>query len=784
MKPSITTSISTSTSVLIKPSTHSDHQPIVLTDDDNCFHRRLSLWNDGGTSAAAAWFDCAFNEPATICLRRLPTDNANSISTINSEITRIACHPYDPWVVRFASADELFWIGMRNQHGCLMRASSDGTTQPVAIAESWNCGDLAVASTEDGTTWLAVQVWESEQVSIRLLRCDDTQWDVVELPHTGTGGSCNAVSQPFAARPALSVSPDGHVMVAWDEYNAGAYRCMTAFVSDHAVTSCNHIALPDHDACRPTAIHDAEGTPYLAYCLERRIDLHGAIGRHSEIVCAAWHDTTQQWQETTRANIDHAMNPWLAGYAGHRRQPWLTRSDNGGIWLAFEEKIDTTSMSPGNGRLIVRDMHGTQDHVLHNDKSGYVLAPHLMSDGRLLFAFKNQDERWTSGPTPYEITYTRPDQSLALRPTPLLYHRDAPTFQAQTQTRNERPTWLSHQLFFGDPHNHSTLSGDLEGDPDEMYHQVRDTAGLDFVAFTENDYVGFTYPLPDSAYQVSRRFAEFFNRDDVFTSFVGWEYTLQKPEPGSEVDEPLSHRNVLTDGNNIPIHSCYDGNTPSSAMLVKKLRGQRVLLHHHHETGFDITDETVERNIEIASGWHAHMSESKKFRANLHALLDTGMRLGFIGGSDSHDRNAGFGGALTGVWATHNTRHEIFNALCERRCFATTGPRPDLRLTVAGAPMGSSVVGNESPEVDVYAACDQLIQRLEIIRNGHVIAVSMHNDYELTHRFVDHDCPAGDHYYYVHVTFEGTQHHLPFNQNPAYGNHAWTTPVWVKRNES
>ncbi|MFW6039351.1 MAG: hypothetical protein ACOC9P_02625, partial [bacterium] len=109
--------------------------------------------------------------------------------------------------------------------------------------------------------------------------------------------------------------------------------------------------------------------------------------------------------------------------------------------------------------------------------------------------------------------------------------------------------------------------------------------------------------------------------------------------------------------------------------------------------------------------------------------------------------------------------------------------RPDLRLTVAGQPMGGEAVVDDSPAVKVFVACDQPVHRLEIVRDGRVIAASTHDELTVTRRYVDEDCPVGAHYYYVHVVFAGSQCALPFNTSPAYGNHAWSSPVWVKRRQ-
>jgi hypothetical protein len=146
-------------------------------------------------------------------------------------------------------------------------------------------------------------------------------------------------------------------------------------------------------------------------------------------------------------------------------------------------------------------------------------------------------------------------------------------------------------LWFGDPHLHSRLSCDLDGELDELYHFARDVAQLDFVAFTDNDCTRYTEPLTPADWTHARRAANYFNDPGRFTAFVAWEYTLHQPPDAAD---PLnSHRSVIFPDDDGPIYSWWDGRAPTPPHLVALLRGTRVLLHHHHPVGFDITDDSL-----------------------------------------------------------------------------------------------------------------------------------------------------------------------------------------------
>ena len=79
------------------------------------------------------------------------------------------------------------------------------------------------------------------------------------------------------------------------------------------------------------------------------------------------------------------------------------------------------------------------------------------------------------------------------------------------------------------------------------------------------------------------------------------------------------------------------------------------------------------------------------------------------------------------------------------------------------------------------ARCDVPIRLIEIIADGNcghrVELCETHAVVEWT----DTDCAPGMHFYYAHVVFEGTTDVLEFNQSPAYGNEAWTSPIKLLR---
>ena len=672
---------------------------------------------------------------------------------------------------------EVFWVGANKGRARVFHA---GSGQDVAVVEALSdcdCGEIAVACGGAGDVWLAVQVWrKGDMPGIELWQRSGGNW--LRHVHAPCGGD-------FVGQPALAIAADGTAVLVWTAFAGGRSAVGGVLVAPNgAVTVLQPFAIQDHQVVHPAVAADGVGVFCLAACVERRIQLPGGdLGHHSRIVSAILEPSAASWHTEGESVIDYAMNPWMAGYAGRRRCPSLVGDPDEGFWVFFEEKLDPGSMSPGPGRLIMRRGGDSAEMIVDNGRSGYHVARQLCADGMLAVAGILQEQRYQASPPAYQI---RPIDIAAphpLRPADLPNNSDAPLFVDKKPRHDgqvgfsERPRDGEYQLYFGDPHLHSSLSADLEGDQEELYLFARDVAKLDFAAFTENDYVGFTHPLTDFAWERSKRNAAIFNEPGQFTTFVGWEYTLHAG-PGSPGTRN-SHRSVLFAGDDGPLFSWIDGDTPLPEDLVRRMQGQRVLLHHHHPSGYDITDDQLERNIEICSGWWNCMANNS-FVSALHGLLAQGLQLGFIGGSDNHERNPGLGGALTGAWATENTREAIFAAFRARRVFATTGLRPDLRLTVAGARMGSSAETAIPPDVHVQVSCEAPIRSIEIIRDGAVAMQRLFKDTAVDLLWSDEECPRGKHYYYAHVVFEGETETLPWNRAPAFGIDAWTSPVWVR----
>ena len=333
------------------------------------------------------------------------------------------------------------------------------------------------------------------------------------------------------------------------------------------------------------------------------------------------------------------------------------------------------------------------------------------------------------------------------------------------------PAGLS--LYYGEIHSHTELS-DGGGLPEDSLRWARDVEGLDFSALADHfeDGQSYNYTLEDK-WRITKQQIESFNTPGSFVTLLGYEIgTLEK------------HRNVyFPDAEGRMIVEGPDGDRVTIDNVFEKLAGTDYLLIPHAPKFHGIRwnaphDPERQRLVEIFSYWGD--SEEGGQRSVRHAL-DLGYRFGFTGGTDNHVAEPGNPdiGGITGVWATELTRHAVFEALRERRTFATTGPRMILTLHVNDGLMGSEIRAGHTAvrHVRVRAVTCEPIDRIEVIRNGVVVHEKAGPGADRTLEWEDTD-PLEKHlpkrelteerfaYYYARIT-------------TVNGARGWTSPVWV-----
>ncbi|HEV8052428.1 MAG TPA: DUF3604 domain-containing protein, partial [Parachlamydiaceae bacterium] len=229
--------------------------------------------------------------------------------------------------------------------------------------------------------------------------------------------------------------------------------------------------------------------------------------------------------------------------------------------------------------------------------------------------------------------------------------------------------------------------------------------------------------------------------------------------------------------------------------------------------GFDYDfknyDPDFERVVEIYNSWGS--SECAKKEGNelfitskgkqgvqeapdgsVQKALQNNCRFGFVaGGLDDRGIYADFfesdqeqyAPGLTAIIAPEHSKAALSEALYNRSCYATTGERIILGISLAGVPMGGETSTATKHGLRVnrhlsgYVAGTDNIKRIEIVRNGKVIKTIEPEGYSTEFTFDDmtplekvvitpKDKKPPFVYYYIRVV-------------QADGHTAWSSPIWV-----
>jgi hypothetical protein len=168
-----------------------------------------------------------------------------------------------------------------------------------------------------------------------------------------------------------------------------------------------------------------------------------------------------------------------------------------------------------------------------------------------------------------------------------------------------------------------------------------------------------------------------------------------------------------------------------------------------------------------------------------------GLKIGVVGGSDNHNLFTERSAALTAVIARQLDRRSIFDALKQRRCYATTGEKIVLDVRVNGQMMGQIVYTATAPVVRVTVSGSDLLEKVEIIKFWEgasypfpTVHTVTPNDKTAMFEWRDPEF-AADALYYVRVTQRADPRvsgKRNFPRASSFPNEmAWSSPVWVKK---
>jgi len=331
------------------------------------------------------------------------------------------------------------------------------------------------------------------------------------------------------------------------------------------------------------------------------------------------------------------------------------------------------------------------------------------------------------------------------------------------------------RLYYGEIHSHTELS-DGSGTGEDNFHWAREVEGLDFAALADHHEHGQSYNYTqEEKWEITKDLVERFNEPGRFVTLLGYEIgTVEK------------HRNVyFADGEGRMIVEGRDGERVTMDNVFQKLAGTDYILIPHAPKFHGIDWHTPhepgrQRLVEICSQWG--VSEEGGYKSVRHAL-DLGYQFGFTGGTDNHVAEPGNPdqGGITGLLAPELSRRAVFDALMDRRTFATNGPRMILAFSVNGAFMGREISAEAGAprRVRGRAITSDPIATVQIIRNGEVafeqagegrmdVAVEWDDADPLADLAIERELTdARFAYYYLRVQTAG-------------GQLGWASPIWVR----
>ncbi|MBN1803094.1 MAG: DUF3604 domain-containing protein [Candidatus Lokiarchaeota archaeon] len=379
------------------------------------------------------------------------------------------------------------------------------------------------------------------------------------------------------------------------------------------------------------------------------------------------------------------------------------------------------------------------------------------------------------------------------------------------ECRNERN---GKKLFWGYLHGHTNKSDGMLDISDYFNNLIN--AGLDFGTSTEHDHL---YETSNEDFNEIRSVVKNYHKDGEFVSIFAYEYGTWYTGYG---DICVYHFN---DG--IPILRSEINKYNSTPKFFKNLKPyeNKVLLIGHHSAlrpGFrnwDYFDNTLERLVEIYSTWgnqeYSHLEGNplppryKFYGHGKHALkrgpilerkgsfvqdaLQRGYKLGFTAGGDDHfgafpsgpmdPDNGLYPSGIMAIWADQLTKEALWDAMINRKCYGTTGPRVIIEFSLNNNFMGEileledhlDLINERRLQIAITSPIP--INRIEIIRNNDILFTKSAKENIFSFQYLDSirineimlKNSQKDElflYYYLRTFLEGS--HM-----------AWSSPIWI-----
>lgn len=506
----------------------------------------------------------------------------------------------------------------------------------------------------------------------------------------------------------------------------------------------------------------------------------------------------------------------VAGKGGSRAQTTVQRR------RPFLLYIDPKGKgSYGEPELFTMDIRGNALHTIN------LLAPSLaIRNKRFDITIRFEDEfgnltgRAPEG-TLIDLSYQNLRENLSWRlfvpetgfvTLPNLYFNEAGVYKILLKNLQNGKEYLSAPIKCFEEGSELLYWGLLHGESDKVdsteniescLRHFRDDRSLSFFATSSPDGVEET---SNDAWKSIGQNVAAFNEEDRFSTALGFQWRGESPAEGVRQMVYLKDGKPLLRSSDVKsnaLKKIYRSTLPKDLISIPSFTMAKGL-------GFDFSDfsSEFERVVEIYNAWGSSecteeegnprpiAHEGKKGvkewpEGSIRAALNRNRRFGFVaGGLDDRGPysdlfEAGqtqYSPGLTAVLAARHTRDALLEAVSRRSCYATTGARIILGLSVTGVGMGGELSTADLAGLHVnrhlagYVHGTANLERVEIIRNGETLQLL---DFE------GGDCE----FTYDDLTDLSSVAITPEEGNPfvyyylraiqSDGQMAWSSPIWV-----
>lgn len=341
---------------------------------------------------------------------------------------------------------------------------------------------------------------------------------------------------------------------------------------------------------------------------------------------------------------------------------------------------------------------------------------------------------------------------------------------AQASTASPQTLASQYNYYFGGFHSHTSYSDDTgteSAPPEEAYTTARDYAGADFMAVTDHAHY-----LTDQEWANLKNAADAYNVDGEFVALAGYEMTAN-----------FGHMNVLNlPDDEMPVTD-HNMNT-----WYAKLKSMPYSIAQFNHPGIDYGDfggfgsystelDSIINLYEMSCGEmpidHADYAiwvKNPEYFANYIKALDIGWHVGPVNNQDNHYKSWLIWNECRAVVLAENlTRNDIYDAVRNRRVYATEDKNKKIYYSVNGSVMGSILPGTDEQlnfVVDIQDPdSDDIISRVDIIADSGTVVKSVEGINAKDYHW-EFTLPAEYKYYFVKVM-------------QSDGKMSVTAPVWT-----